>query len=147
MWSFPSYAHLPGINKRPDDGFLEAIIENVPPLSSVESPEKYSLWLYGLRLIEGGYFWEAHEVLEPVWFQCVPNSREKFLVQGIIQYANARLKFCMNRLGAVRRLAVMADDLLQEAARGEEVVMGISISDYRKEICALLIAADAAGFN
>jgi predicted metal-dependent hydrolase len=57
-----------------------------------------------LDLEAGGYFWEAHEVLEALWLRAVPNSRERHLLQGFIQRANAGLKSAMGAERASRRL-------------------------------------------
>lgn len=83
-----------------------------------ESSGDNHAWLYGLRLIEHGYFWEAHEILESVWMRASPNSRERQLVQGIIHIANAALKQTMARPGAAKRLYLLAQNCVLEAFPG-----------------------------
>lgn len=141
--SFPDYKHLPGINARPDDGFLDAWCAMAPAITDAENADKNRTWCYGLQLIDAGFFWEAHEVLEPVWLNCRPNSRERFLVQGLIQYANAALKFSMGRPAAARRLITMAQDHLKDASSGgADVLMDVSITDYRKRLDRLKLDAN-----
>lgn len=80
---------------------------------------------FGLSLIHNHYFWEAHEVLEPVWMKASPNSAERQLLQALIQLANACLKSTMGQPQAAARLAQIADDHLQEARgrSGNECVL------------------------
>jgi len=86
----PISKHLPGKNKRPDDGLLESVAEKASTVTEDASYRSNTAWLYGIRLFNNGYYWEAHEVLEAVWNNATPNSREKHLVQGVIQIANAQ---------------------------------------------------------
>ena len=72
-------------------------------------------WLHGLRLIDLEYYWEAHEILETVWMNAAPNSRERQLVQGIIHLANAALKVKMDRPKAAARLLELARNHIDEA--------------------------------
>ena len=120
--ALPDYAHHPGQNARPEGGVVaevaEAAAEGTQPALDIA-------WHYGLRLLGEGFFWEAHEVLEPVWMAEPPNSAERLLVQGIIQFANASLKADMGRTAAARRLTVIARDCFAEAGcRGGEQVKG-----------------------
>lgn len=58
-----------------------------------------------------------------------PHSAERYLLQGLIQLANARLKFAMKRDRAGGRLVGIAAGLLEHAdyaARGE-AVMGVDL--------------------
>lgn len=75
-------------------------------------------WLAGWQYLREGYFWEAHELFEPVWMQTRPNSRERHFVQAAIQTANAALKDRMGRPRAVLRLCDLAQAHL--AASGSE---------------------------
>jgi hypothetical protein len=63
-------------------------------------------YLYGHRLLEAGFYWEAHEVWEAVWMNCRPNSTEKVLLQALIQQANARLKRKMGKVNAARQAGI-----------------------------------------
>lgn len=87
-------------------------------------------WHAGLLFLDKGFFWEAHEVLEPVWMVTAHSSAEHQLVQAVIQIANAALKVRMNRPGAARRLCARARDHLRAArSSGGDPVMGLRIDD------------------
>ena len=51
----------------------------------------------GLDCLESGFYWEAHEILEPVWMNAPADAPERFMVQALIQLANAALKQVMDR--------------------------------------------------
>lgn len=115
----PGYRHIPGRNDRPDEAFFDAV-----------KAEKETAWLYGMRLFNSGFYWEAHEVLEPVWFDARPNSRERHLVQAIIHLANGLLKEAMARPNARRRLAGLARGRLFEVfPEGRGQLMGIDAAE------------------
>lgn len=81
--------HVPGLTPRPDHAIAPGLEE-------------------GLALYRAGYFWEAHEAWEPLWLEAAPNSRERALLQGLIQLANAWLKLRMDRAPAAARIAALA---------------------------------------
>jgi len=115
----PPHRHIPGQNARPDEAFFDDI-----------KSDSGHAWLYGIRLFNCGFYWEAHEVLEPVWLNALPNSRERHLVQAVIHLANGLLKQAMGRPNARQRLAGLARSRLAEAfpeARGR--LMGIDAAD------------------
>ena len=92
----PSDKHLPGMNARPTDDLLERIAAD-KSASVLEQASRHNVpWGYGIRLFNDGYFWEAHEVFEAVWQLAPPNSRERYLVQCVIQISNARLKLALD---------------------------------------------------
>lgn len=100
--------------------------------NSLDDPAVQHAWHYGRFLIRRRYFWEAQEVLEPVWMRAVPNSRERSLMQGLIQLANACLKAEMGRPTAARRLLDLARAHFDEAATGNDtVVLGLDVSACR----------------
>ena len=101
-------------------------------------------WNYGLFLIVYGYYWEAHEVLEPVWMTAPPNSRERALLQGLIQLANAFLKADMGNDRAARRIAGLASQCFVEAhARKGDLVMNLDAARLANEVEPLCEAVTA----
>jgi hypothetical protein len=85
-------------------------------------------FLYGIELYAHGYFWEAHEVWEPVWLATAPSSRERHLMAGLIQLANACLKLEMRRpRAAVRLLQASADELAECRPDAAHPLMGMGI--------------------
>lgn len=116
----PLYAYVPGISSRHDEGFLDHVKELASAITLNEEAKGNVAWLFGIRLFENEFFWECHEVLETVWMNALPNSREKQLVQGLIHLSNAALKIRMQRLDASRRLLDLAEQCFQEAFMGME---------------------------
>ena len=116
--SLPSHAYVPGINQRHEEEFLDHIKAAAPTETLDSTSADNQAWLYGLRLIQQDYFWEAHEILETVWMRALPNSRERHLVQGVIHLANAALKQKMGRPEAAERLFNLAEDCILEASFG-----------------------------
>ena len=117
----PISKHLPGKNKRPDDGLLESVAEKACTVTEDASYRSNTAWLYGIRLFNNGYYWEAHEVLEAVWNNATPNSREKHLVQGVIQIANAQLKAHLQQAKAADRLQKLATECITRAYIGTKI--------------------------
>ncbi len=108
----PEYAYVPGQNERhPEDAFdvLKATAVRSKDSTELASCEAF---LAGLRFLDAGYYWEAHEVLEPVWMALPDGAAERRLVQGLIQLANGRLKLRMGRLKAALRLVGQARGLV-----------------------------------
>ena len=66
----------------------------------------------GLYYFRSGYFWEAHELFEPVWMALEEGSDDRRFLQALIQLANAQLKIKMQRPKAAKRLCMMVRDLL-----------------------------------
>ena len=128
----PPYAYLPGRNQRHAEDLFEAIkngAQNVP-LAEIAETEA---WRFGQAFLREGFFWEAHEVLEPLWFACPPNSAERLLLQGIIQLANAGLKRAMDRPRAANRLFDQSKRLIDEAfQRSGTELLTLSAEDCSK---------------
>ena len=111
----PPYAYVPGKTERHPEEVFDGIKAGVSDGLGVGELFQTEAWCVGLRCFEEGYFWEAHELWEPVWMACAPNSGERLLVQAVIQLANAGLKSRMDRDGAKTRLLQQADVLFSEA--------------------------------
>ncbi|MEL0089250.1 MAG: DUF309 domain-containing protein [Rhodospirillales bacterium] len=120
---WPSYAYIPGQTPRHD------------PMLFDELKKQAGAWDFGLQLLKAGFYWECHEVVEAVWLRASPNSEEQRVAQGVIQLANAALKWRMGRGKAAQRIAAIAADLF--ASVGSEKVLGISplvASNIAKEL-------------
>lgn len=113
--ALPTWRHLPGQNDRPAEGAFDFLLELSPGITAHADAETNAGWRYGLRLLNHGFFWEAHEVLENVWHRAPPNSRERYLVQTVIHLANGALKLAMGREAAAARLAELARHTLGRA--------------------------------
>ena len=133
--TLPDYAYVPGQTPRHDEAIFEVYHESVSGGLSLEDLKATLAWQAGLVFYDKGYFWEAHEVLEPVWMATPRNSAEHQLVQGIIQLANAALKARMKRPNAALRLCGKARDHIRAArSAGGDLVMEQSISTWMSEI-------------
>jgi len=119
----PETAHVPGVNARPDERAFDAVKAAVPPRTTSDGAGENAAWQHGLRLIAAGCYWEAHEVLEPVWMNAAPNSPERHLVRAAIQLANAALKQRMGRPKAALRLCGIVAE--EARAAGPGPVMGL----------------------
>lgn len=119
----PRAAHVPGRTARPDATAFDAVKAVVPARTTTEGAGANAAWQHGLRLVAAGCYWEAHEVLEPVWTNAAPNSPERHLLRAAIQLANAALKQRMGRPGAALRLCAIVE--AEARAAGPGPVMGL----------------------
>ncbi|WP_347820339.1 DUF309 domain-containing protein [uncultured Planktomarina sp.] len=93
---------------------------------SAEQLAQSEAFCKGLVFLRCGYFWEAHELFEPVWMALEEGSDERHLLQALIQLANAQLKLKMQRPKAAKRLCIMVRGLLTKLTGAR--VMGQEIS-------------------
>ncbi|MBV1866867.1 MAG: DUF309 domain-containing protein [Marinosulfonomonas sp.] len=130
---FPGHAYIPGQTKRHPEGCFDVIRASVTADLGPSDLAQSQAWKTGLAFFDAGYFWEAHEVLEPVWLQAPPNSTERLFIQALIQLSNARLKLCMDRPKATLRLCATVDTLLLDCEiSGRDDVMGMLPSILRE---------------
>ena len=109
---WPDHMHIPGRNARHAEGAFDAIRADAVTGLSPAALAQTTAFRHGLAFLDAGYFWEAHEVLEPVWLALPDDAPARRFVQGLIQLANARLKARMGRPKAADRLFVMARALM-----------------------------------
>jgi len=135
----PRYRHIPGSNPRPDCTLLETVADQAPALTEDSTANANIAWHYGIRLFNAGYYWESHEVLEAVWINASPNSRERYLLQAVIHLANARLKASMHRYRAVSRLHQLATECVDRAfpTRGDVVLLGVRLDQLEQILIEL----------
>ena len=122
----PPHAYVPGQTPRHDDAVFAALHDTVREGMTVCELVQTDAWHAGLLYLEKGYFWEAHEMWEPIWMRTRVGSPERELVQGLIQLANAHLKARMNRPKAVTRLCDIAEAHLKWGAPAAGV-MGVEL--------------------
>lgn len=126
----PSYAHVPGQNSRPGSDELEPAIAMVLASTVDVTACDNAAWHYGVKLLNQGFFWEAHEVLETVWMNATPNSRERYLLQGVIHVANCALKVRMQRKNAAHRLSDLATVCIKRSfEQRQSPLMGVLMED------------------
>jgi len=135
IFPLPAYAYVPGETQRHPHGAFEALCATVRQGDDPEALARSGAWQCGLRWLEHGYFWEAHELFEPVWLTLPQNAAERQLVQALIQIANAGLKAKMGRRRAVERLLAMAEGHLRACkSGGTERLMGQSLDKIAARI-------------
>lgn len=136
--ALPARSHVPGSGSQPDWPVLEAAKATVPSVTDEAGWAANDAYVYGFALLRGGYYWEAHEVWEPVWLACPPNGRARTLLRGLIQTANAHLKAKMVRPRAVIRLVEEARIELAGLRLAEgETFMGVTASALLADLAAL----------
>ncbi len=143
----PAERYVPGHGRASDHAFFAAIKAQCPAHVSDANWRSTPPYLFGFDLYAAGYFWEAHEVWEPVWMACAPNSRERALTAGLIQLANGCLKLVMRRPKATMRLLGEASAQLRAAAWPAGRVMGLSPAALQQEIAAFEDAMRDAPFE
>lgn len=127
----PDYAHVPGQTPRHPEALFDPIRASVSSAMTEAELAGSLAFITGLTYLDEGYFWEAHEVLEPVWMACPPESPARHCAQALIQIANAALKQSMGRENAVRRILVIVDTLLAQAGTENDRVLGMTIGEIR----------------
>lgn len=140
-WPLPATAFVPGRDPRPEEGLFISVADRAPARTDPAAWRANEAWLYGFRLYGGGFFWEAHEVWEPVWMGAAPNSAERHLVQGLIQLANACLKLRMERKRAALRL--VRDAGLRLAEAGSAPLMGVAPGTVLAAACGYALRIEA----
>lgn len=114
----PPHAYIPGRTTRHPDGAFETLRATARPGMTEDALAASPAMQAGLHFLHAGFAWEAHEVLEPVWNACPPNSPSRHMAQALIQLANARLKDRMDQPRAAARLRKIAARHLAEARLG-----------------------------
>lgn len=126
--------YRPGQGQTPPRAILSPITEAI--IAHLDEPQlaRSPVFRLACALYEAGYYWETHELLEPLWLASRPNSRERRLLQALIQLANAMLKIDMKQRAATLRLLDEAINLLSDV--GDTGVfpierIKIAIADYK----------------
>lgn len=133
----PPVAYVPGQTARHPEDLFDAVKAGVRAGMSVEALAGSACWRAGWTCYAAGYFWEAHELFEPVWMTLPEGSRERQFAQAAIQLANAALKARMGRGAAVARLCELAQAHLRAAACAGDSMLGVSCGDLGRAISDL----------
>lgn len=128
---WPEYAYVPGQTRRHAEDAFDGIRATAKEGMSPEQLAECTALRLGLRYLDAGFYWEAHELLEPVWMLLPEPSAERKLVQGLIQIANGYLKVKMAKPKAAARLVAIAQNLVVDASRDAEnhrgTIMGVEL--------------------
>ena len=136
----PEHAYVPGLTARHAERRFEPICATAQKGMSAEQLAQSEAFFKGLVFLRCGYFWEAHELFEPVWMALEEGSDERHLLQALIQLANAQLKLKMQRPKAAKRLCIMVRGLLTRLTGAR--VMGQEISRIVARLEAVEVCID-----
>lgn len=131
---WPGHAYVPGRTPRHPEGFFDELRASVSEGMSVEELAESDAWIMGEGYFRAGFYWEAHEVWEPVWMALPPRSIERLVVQAAIQLANAGLKVEMERPKAAERLLSEVEALVLGV---EGTVMGLPVAWFAEQLAAM----------
>lgn len=95
--------------------------ETTTPLAWMVNP----LWLFGTDLYNQRYYWEAHEVWEPLWRALDKAEPPGMFVQGLMQCAAAMLKVHAENLEGVLALWGKAEVRLGQVSKVERELWGL----------------------
>lgn len=127
----PAYRYVPGRTPHPvrdPRGHSFGKPERVEVLDPERWPD-CETYLFGVDLLNLGYWWEAHEALEGLWRAAGRESEPGRLLQGLIQVAAALLKHSMGSEGPARHLAALACEKLRRAPEGLLGIQGRDLAD------------------
>lgn len=143
--ALPRWAYVPGVDTQADRAALDRVKALVPARFDGHVSASHPALLYGLRLNDEGFFWEAHEILEAVWKAAPQGGLDRLCLRACIQIANANLKLKMGKPRAVGRLRADAAAEFAELAvrrRGERT--GSFAAGYPVAAMVELLRARAA---
>lgn len=103
----PPYRYVPGRAPHPEAdprGYAHGVAPPPVPAVTPAAWRKSEDYLYGCDLYNHGYWWEAHGAWEGLWHAVGRAGVQGRFLQGLIQVANAHLKWQMRRSKAVRAL-------------------------------------------
>lgn len=138
--TLPEVPYLPGITARPGKAVFASAAASVRPGMTAADLAGSAAWAAGHEAFARGYYWEAHELWEPVWAALPREGPDWHLARALIQCANARLKARMGRSRAAARIAALAEEAFAQVSFGEAAIMGMT----REEAEEVLREARAA---
>lgn len=126
----PHWRCLPAHVAAADQGRLKPVVASVPERLGLPEVPDILAFRFGIDLFNTGFFWEAHEVWEPVWMALPPNSAERTACRSLIQGANACLKLRYGWNNAFSKLTREVERLVHEATVREGCVVGIALDQW-----------------
>lgn len=113
--SFPAYAYLPGRLPHPvrDAAGHSYQVQIIHAAANLNSEE----FTWGCKLLNHGYYWEAHEAWEGLWHVAETASPLRSLLKGLILLSAAGVKIREGKHAAAIRHAGRAAGLLRQLWR------------------------------
>jgi hypothetical protein len=93
-------------------------------------------WLFGVDLFNQRYFWEAHEVWEPLWKGLDKAEPPGMLIQGLMQCAGGLLKVQAGEIEGVAAFWGQAEVRLGKVQQVTPELWGLKTKRVFKELSA-----------
>ena len=103
--TFPSYRHLPGETPHPHKHSCGHQFSFVCGEEPSQDWRDNTMYLLGVDLYNFSFWWEAHEVWEPLWSEARYGSSLRLFSQGLIQLAASLIKWHQGNDRGFRRLS------------------------------------------
>jgi hypothetical protein len=124
----PTARYAPGSERThplDPDGHMRAIdvpdVEVVSEMAWMVNPR----WLYGVDLYNNWFFWEAHEVWEPLWKALDKAKPPGLFLQGLMQASGGVLKAHVGDLDGAQAFWGQAETRLGKCADATDTLWGI----------------------
>lgn len=136
---FPAYRYLPGQAPHPTrDPDGHSYNSGEISLDSFDSGDWQSCdeYLYAIDLLNHGYWWEAHESLEAIWFAAGQReTRTGLFIQGLLQIGIGAMKQHLGQTDAAIRLWRSG---LDKISIPEEHFLGIDVPELQRIVRELI---------
>lgn len=116
--AFPPYSYVPGRWPHPvsdPQGHLHGVRLPQPVPLTAAAWRENRVYLLGIDQFNHGYYWEAHETWEALWQAAERQGPIAACLKGLIKLAAAGVKTREQRPIGVRRHALRAAELFQQA--------------------------------
>ena len=140
----PPHAYVPGRSARHPEHWFDDITASVTPEIPPHDLHNTLAFIAGRVYFDAGFYWECHEVLDPVWMQTKEPSPERDVVLAFIQLANARLKMRLEQSRAAWRLCDTAETHLSRCPTDRKI-LGVHVSEMLSEVISTRRAAKNSG--
>lgn len=146
--ALPAYAYVPRRWPRPGSDSAEQWKSVTAAASPGPLPEtaRESTFRWACDLFNQGYYWEAHEVWEELWWRAGRRGPEAELLKALIQFAAAGVKAREGQAHGVRRHALRAAELFRHADLGLAAGARFGLDLPALAAAAEAIATSAEGY-
>ena len=117
---FPPYAFVPGRSPHPTSDPAGHSFGVEPAVSPKFEPEQWQacrLYLYGIDLFNGCFYWESHVAWESLWIASGRKGEVADFLKGLIKLAAAGVKALEGKPEGVKSHSGRAAELWREVAR------------------------------
>jgi uncharacterized protein len=138
---FPPYAHRPGKTPHPNQAGGHRYQWTEPQAQPLGLPPwpSHLNYLYGIDLLNHGYFWEAHVEFEAIWNAHGRQGIEAELMKALIKWAAAGVKAAIESraaaTGHLERALEILDPLNPQDAQS---CTGLDLNQWKAQIHSLL---------